>query len=598
VADPQVRSSVDDYLRRWQALDEQYLVGNWKDRQREAMQFIQPYRGRFELSEQNKQPRKDQSIINDTATYASKNLSAALLVGLSSAARKWVAFTSNIPEIRDDHECKDYFDEFRDVVLQICAESNFYKVLAQVYDDLVCPATSLMWIEEDERDIIRAVHRPCGQYRLACDSRGRVSTVYERFSMTVEQVVEKFCLGPGRSEPDLSKLSDAAHNLYRDKKYDEWIDILHVVEPRTLRQYGKIDARNKPWSSCWMEYLSQQDGRGNATNQPLGGAPRQLLLESGFDEQAFIAPRWDATGEDAYGCNSPGLLTIGDTKALQIEETGSGKLFALMLSPPMNVPPQLHSGSLVPGAKNMQEDNSHAKFEPSYVPDHQTMTVAAAEKRELEKRINRGHYGEILFLISQDPRATPATAEEIRAKKEEKLLQLGGFGSRFTDEGLTVALNRIGAIAQRKRLIRPPPQKLIEAAMKGGRILKPEYLNSIAEAQKAQGVQPILGWVNDVMAMAKETADPEILDNVDFDGVSEMTADLRGVPARLVVPEEMKRQKRARRAQAQAQARAAEAAPQLAGAAKDLSSVNPDNLREMARQFGPAAEAEAAGNGL
>jgi hypothetical protein len=41
-----------------------------------------------------------------------------------------------------------------------------------------------------------------------------------------------------------------------------------------------------------------------------------------------------------------------------------------------------------------------------------------------------------------------------------------------------------------------------------------------------------------------------------------------------------------------------EAAPQLAGAAKDLSSVNPDNLREITRQFSPAAEAEAAGNGL
>jgi hypothetical protein len=84
----------------------------------------------------------------------------------------------------------------------------------------------------------------------------------------------------------------------------------------------------------------------------------------------------------------------------------------------------------------MQEDNSHAKFEPSYVPDHQAMTVAAAEKRELEKRINRGHYGEILFLISRT-REHAGNAEEIRAKKEERLLQLGGVGGRFTDEGLT-----------------------------------------------------------------------------------------------------------------------------------------------------------------
>jgi hypothetical protein len=284
-------------------------------------------------------------------------------------------------------------------------------------------------------------------------------------------------------------------------------------------------------------------------------------------------------------------------KALQIEETGSGKLFAKILDPPLNIPPTMTSGSLVPGQHNHQED-PRIKVEPTYVPDHQAVTVVAAEKRELERRIQRAHFGDLLFLISSDASNVDRTAEEIRAKKEERLLGLGGVFGRFSDEGLTPALNRAGAIAQRKGLIRPPPKKLLEAAMKGGRIVKAEFLNSIAEAQKAQGVQPILGWVNDTMAMAKETARPDILDTIDFDGVSEMTADLRGVPAKLVVAPEVRDQKRQQRAQAQAQQQAVEAAPQIAGAAKDLSSVDPDNLRQITRQFGPAAEAEAAGNGL
>jgi hypothetical protein len=586
-----------DYMREWGMLDQQYTSGQWQTRQREVLDFVQPYRGRFDLDSANQQPRKDQHIVNDTATDAAKKLSAAALTGITSAARKWFGFSSMMPEVRDDHESRDWFDQARDLLLQLFGESNFYKVLPSIYDDLICPATSLAWLEEDERDVIRAVHTPVGQYRMCVDSRRRVSRVFWRFSMTVDQVVEKFGQRPD-GELDLSNFSPSLQNQWRDKRYYDWVTILHVTEPRVRRLHGKIDAKNKPWASCWMEWSGPMSQTGGLHQPRDPAGPYTLLDEGGWDEQPFAAPRWDVVGEDAYGSQSPSMQAIGDIKGIQALENSGVAIIATMQKPPMNVPPSLTSGSLVPGAKNNIED-PRIKFEPSYVPRADAVTVGENKLRQYEMRIQRAHYGDLLFLISSDPRTQPATAEEIRAKQQERLLALGGFFGRFSDEALTPLINRALAIAQRKGLLPPPPRKLLEVAMRGGqRLVKAEYLNSIAEAQKAQGVAPILGWVNDMVTIAKTLGRTDVTDKVNFDGVAEMTADMRGVPAKLVVPDDVIQARRQAQAQAAQQQVQQQQAVEQAKAVKDLSQADPEQMDRMFSAFGSAAQAEATGGGL
>jgi hypothetical protein len=586
-----------DYMREWGMLDQQYTSGQWQQRQREVLDYVQPYRGRFELDEQNKQPRKDQNIVNDTASDAAKKLSAAALTGITSAARKWLGLGSMIREIRDDHESRVWFEEARDLLLQLFAESNTYKVLPSVYDDVICPATSLAWLEEDERDVIRAVHTPVGQYRLCVDSRRRVSRVFWRFSMTVDQVVEKFGQSPD-GELDLSNFSPSLQNQWRNKRYYDWVTILHVTEPRVRRLHGKIDRLNKPWASCWMEWSGPMTQTGGLHQPQDPAGPHTMLSEGGWDEQPFIAPRWETVGEDAYGSQSPSMQAIGDIKGIQALENSGVSIIATMQKPPMNVPPSLVSGSIIPGARNNIED-PRVKFEPSYVPRAEAVTVGENKLRQYEMRIQRAHYGDLLFLISSDPRTQPATAEEIRAKQQERLLALGGFFGRFSDEALTPLINRALAIAQRKGLLPPPPRKLLEVAMRGGqRLVKAEYLNSIAEAQKAQGVAPILGWVNDMVTISKTLGRTDVTDKVNFDGVAEMTADMRGVPAKLVVPDDVVQQKRQAQAQAAQQAQQSQQAVEQAKAVKDLSQADPNQMDRVFSTFGPAAAAEATGGGL
>jgi SAM-dependent MidA family methyltransferase len=135
--------------------------------------------------------------------------------------------------------------------------------------------------------------------------------------------------------------------------------------------------------------------------------------------------------------------------------------------------------------------------------------------------------------------------------------------------------------------------------MRGGqRLVKAEYLNSIAEAQKAQGVAPILGWVNDMVTIAKTLGRTDVTDKVNFDGVAEMTADMRGVPAKLVVPDDVIQARRQAQAQAAQQQVQQQQAVEQAKAVKDLSQADPEQMDRMFSAFGSAAQAEATGGGM
>jgi hypothetical protein len=93
-------------------------------------------------------------------------------------------------------------------------------------------------------------------------------------------------------------------NLYDRGQYDDWITIVHAIEPRMDRDYGKLDNKNMPWSSCYFE---------------LEGPKDKFLRESGYKRFPALAPRWQVTGQDIYG-SSPAMEALGDIKQLQHQQ--------------------------------------------------------------------------------------------------------------------------------------------------------------------------------------------------------------------------------------------------------------------------------------
>jgi len=566
------------YLKLWLEMEAEY--NTWRNTHRDIIDYIQPNRGEFAQFMSNKGTRQDSKVVDSYAGHAARKLVAAMDTGITSEAREWFTLSPEDPQLAENDGVREYLHTAQSVMFALLAKSNFYTANRNVLADLVGPAIGLMLIEEDFADVWRCTHVPIGQYRVASDSKGNVNKVVRRFVYTAAQMIDEF--GEENVSPNVQRAVDNRTLMVK-------FQVLHIIQENTGRRYGKIDAINKPWASVWLElgagiWNSNVLGNGEI-NDPLG--PSGLLRESGYDEQPFICPRWNVVGMDAYGKESPGWNALGDVKELQAVKTGGAKAIAKILDPPMNKPAKLANASLLPGALNDMPDDSRSKFEPAVVLPPETVTVIREEKADLRASIDRAFYGDVLFLISNDQASRqPRTAEEIRGQKEERLLQLGGVFARYADEALKKAIGRMFVMAQRRGLLPRPPPEL----QKAGRI-RVDFQNPLVTAQKTIGfgaMQQLLAFGIGV-AQAKAAG----MDKLDGDEAIDTGAEMLGIKPNVLKSNDQLAAERHARAQQAAQASTMAAMPQAAGVLKDLSSSDPEKLRQLVQMLSPVAGAQA-----
>jgi hypothetical protein len=507
----------------WGQLDTEYTSGRWLGTHRDIIDFIQPNRGAFWPSETNKGDTNDAQVLNNTAQDGARKLAAAMDTGITSEAREWFTVAVDDPVLADDHAVREYCHAYQRALYALISRIGFYAPNRNVLEDLVGPAIGLMLIEEDRKTVARCTHVPVGQYRVAANSSGEVNTVGRRFLYTATQMVEEF----GEERCSQAVRTAIANRFGQTTKFT----VLHIIRERVVRQPGKIDARNKPWESVWMEL-----GSGYSTAAVGGASPdatgaRGVLRVSGYDECPFYCPRWDQIGQNAYGTNSPGWVVLRDTQSLQDLELGGATTLAKIMDPALNVPATLSDASILPGARNQLPDNAKVKIEPTVTIPPEAVKVFEMVVNRYEYRINRGLYGDILFLLSSDQHAQPKTAEEIRGKKEERLLQLGGVFNRVARE-LRKAIARIAAIGQRAGLLPLPPQQLLQRGLK----LRLEFNNPLITAQRAIGVSAISQTISIGLAAAQAKAGG--FDNLDTRKTSNLIADMLGAPPDMLLSEE------------------------------------------------------------
>jgi hypothetical protein len=274
----------------------------------------------------------------------------------------------------------------------------------------------------------------------------------------------------------------------------------------------------------------------------------------------------------------------------------SAKMVAKIVDPPMNKPPNMMNASIVPGASNPLPSNSNAKFEPSMTVPPQALEATASEKQDLRSRIRQGFLNNVLFYLTGEvgQRDVQKTAEEIRARKDEGLLQLSGAYKIFSDEVLDPLVEFVLDVMQQDGLIEPPPAELHEVDASGQvhATVAVEYINNLAAAQKLLGISAVERLINSAIGIFGGTQDPSVLDNIDFDQAIHLLADTLGVKPSLVRPADVVKALRDARQQAQQAKAQGEAMVQGAGAVKDLSQVDPEQIDALAQRFGPYAQTQ------
>ena len=542
-----------DLLTRWGHLRSERAT--WWSHWQEVTTYLLPRNGRYFEQDRNKGHRRHNSIYDNTGTRALRTLGAGMMAGATSPARPWFRLGTADPELNRYVPVKLWLNDVTERMQLVFQKSNTYRTLHGIYEELGAFGTAGSIILPDPKTAIHHYPVTIGEYAIATDYQGRVNTLYREFQKTVGEVVREF---------GYNKCSTSVKNLFDRGSLDQWITLVHAIEPRDDRErdFKKKDNMNMAYKSCYFE---------------MGGDGEDVLRESGYKDFPAVIPRWGIAGGDIYG-NSPGMEALGDIKQLQHEQLRKAQGIDYQTKPPLQVPSYMKNRDVdsLPGGVTVI-DGQQGKIETAFNVNL-NLNHLLADIQDVRQRINGSFYAD-LFLMLANATDTRMTATEVAERHEEKLLMLGPVLERLHNELLDPLIDNTFNRMIESGLVPPAPEEL------QGMELNVEFVSMLAQAQRAIGTNSIDRYVNNMGMVAQMK--PDVLDKFDSDAWADGYADMLGVDPKLVVGGERVariRQERAQAQQAMAQQEAQQRAVENAVKLNDSKTGDP-SMMDMMNQF-------------
>ena len=524
-------------LTRWGHLRSERAT--WWSHWQEVTTYLLPRNGRYFEQDRNKGHRRHNSIYDNTGTRALRTLGAGMMAGATSPARPWFRLGTSDPDLNKYPPVQLWLADVTERMQLVFQKSNTYRTLHGIYEELGAFGTAGSIILPDSKNAIHHYPVTIGEYAIATDYQGRVNTLYREFQKTVGELVREF---------GYNKCSTSVKNLYDRGSLDQWITIIHAIEPRDDRErdFNKQDNMNMKYKSCYFEQ---------------GGEGEQVLRESGYKDFPAVIPRWGVAGGDIYG-NSPGMEALGDIKQLQHEQLRKAQGIDYQTKPPLQVPSYMKNRDVdtLPGGVTFvdgQQGKIETAFNVSLNLDHLLRDI-----QDVRGRINSSFYAD-LFLMLANATDTRMTATEVAERHEEKLLMLGPVLERLHNELLDPLIDNTFNRMIEAGLIPPAPEEL------QGMELNVEFVSMLAQAQRAIGTNSVDRYTNTMGMIAQMK--PDVLDKFDSDKWANAYAQMLGINPELIVPDKQVARIRQERAQAQQQMAQKEAQQQ---AVENMTKLN------------------------
>ena len=358
-----------------------------------------------------------------------------------------------------------------------------------------------------------------GEYMFGQNAVGDIDTYYREFDLTVAQLVEAY---------GIENVSLAVKDRYDRGEYDGKHRVVTAIEPNM----NWVDGRPGPVGMEYSCITIQMD----TDEQPRSGGLRDeegkpLLEKKGYSVWPVPNLRWDVSSGNVYG-DGPGLMALGDSRALQTLERRKAQMIDKIAAPPMQGPPQLRNSpvSHVPGGMTYIDPTgagAGTPINPLYVVPPVAITVVQQEILMHESRIDQAYFKDLFLLLATTDRRE-ITAREVEEKHEEKLLALGPMLQRTHRDGLDNAVRRCDYLVARRGLYPEPPREL------AGQSLKVEYVSTLAHAQRSV----TLGALERVFMFTSTlaTTHPEVIRKLNPFAAVDEYADIVGAPAKVMVP--------------------------------------------------------------
>lgn len=550
----QTRRHKLELLRSQCEAERSTFIEHWK----EIGDNLAPRRPRFYTSDVNKGDRRNNKITHTSPILSFRSLKAGMMGGITSPARPWFQLTIPDFDQRDSGPVKDWLDDTTRRMNAVFSRSNVYNVLLNIYGDLGYFGTAAMLVEEDFDYILRCYAVPIGSYSIGISDKLKVEIFFREFTMTVHQIVQKF--GTDRDgKIHWDNISSTVRNHFENNNLNHNITIIHAVTPNELFDEAKFESKFKKFRSTYYERGTETTGM--ATGDDI------YLSDKGYDYFPVLVPRWETTGEDAWGTNCPGMEALGDVKQLYLQQRRLASAIELMVKPPMKGPTSLKTtkASIIPGSITYTDERSgNQGFTPVFQIEPRVQELWQLQQ-QISDRISKACYEDLFLMMSESDRRD-ITAREIDERHEEKLLALGPVLEQLNQDLLDPLIEIAFNFMIQQGLIDPPPQQI------RGANVRVEYISIMAQAQKLAGLSNIdrfSQYFTQVLSV-----DPSAAAHVDTGNLLDWYADICSMRAGVIRSSEAVQAIKDAQAQAQAQQQKAQMLLAATQGAKNLGQAD------------------------
>ena len=516
---------------------------NWESHWQEIGDFVAPNKGNI-TKKRTHGDKNTERIFDGTAQFAAELMASSMHGMLTNSGTPWFSLRYTDDEFETDDTAKEWLEAATDKMYVEIGRSNFHEAINELYFDLVTFGTAVMFVDTDKEGTLRFSTRHISECYVSEDEFGRVDTVFREFKMPARAAVAQF--GEENITQRLLKKS-------QDDPYD-MVELLHVVMPRYERDTVKIDAKNKPVASI---YLDPGD--------------KKIISESGFDEFPYMVPRFrKASYENGYG-RSPAMTALADIKMLNEMSKAVIQAAQLQIHPPLLVPDDgfILPVRTVPGGLNFYRSGTRDRIEPLNIGANNPLGENQLEQRRTA--IRAAFYVDQLVTGNRPG----MTATEVIQKSTEKMRILAPLTGRLQSELLRPLIDRIFNLITKKKGFAPAPETM------AGNEIDIEYVSPLAKAQRQGDIQASLELFQFLAPLMQ--VDPNVVDFLDVDGLAKHIIKTTGVPASVVrgaeevaAIREQKQQMQAQMAQDQRTAMLAKAAGEGAPGLRAADDVSPE----------------------
>ena len=489
-------------------------IDNWNSHYQELADYMLPRKADV-VKSRSKGDKRMELIFDSTALQAVDLLSSSLHGMLTSGAMPWFHLDLKEENLGRDDDVKEWLQDTSMRMMRAFNQSNFGTEVHEMYVDLVVFGTGCMFVEMEE-NALRFSTRHISEFYVQENQFGIVDTVFRSYKSPARQVVQRF---------GQENVTEYIMKKFQDKP-DEDIELLHIVMPREDRDSEKIDNKNMPFASIYIDMESSS-----------------MLSESGFQEFPYIVPRFlKATGE-IMG-RSPAMVALPDVKMLNLMSKTIIQAAQKQIDPPLLVP---DDGFLLPirtqpGGLNFFRSGTRDTITP--LNTGANIPIGLNMEQQRREAIRSAFYVDQL-LTGGGPNMT---ATEVVQRQQEQMRVIGPALDRLKNEMLRPLIDRVFSLMLRADMLQQAPEIL------QGRDVDIEYVSPLARAQKSSGLNSTMKALEILMPLAQALP---VGDHIDPDGLVRHVTESLGVPKTTLRSEAEIQQ--TRQARAEEQARQAEA---------------------------------------